>query len=1062
MKRKESRKIGAIAIAMIMVFSMLIGATFVGAAEPTESGDVDVTAEEECDACAARPSPQGSNLQLSSSAPGYCPSYGGSHEFEYISSVTYTQKPGGTAVITAGIYIANPTGCVYGEPCPEYDNSPEYVNAWIDWNGDQVWEAGERIMDKALTGYVNINYHGTMTASNIVTIPPDAVSSTWMRVNLGWDDDPNDPCTEYWTWGDVVDKEVQIEVAEPPEIEKIVITPKNPMTNHDVTFKAEISDAPEFEITGVDWIVTDVASGNIDFFDIGKKNPYTHKPAPDAYGKKEVLCTIFYEHKVSGATGLDQESKEFKLFFEKQGNYDGDDEPNWFEYWQKNNACPDLNQCEYDSAETGFGGYSPSLDKVTLGPLAAQDNKVVTIPTLGACGGGLGIDCCYQTVAHELKHKWVADNWKAGGIWNGKTDTDGDELPDDWEDTYTYKGHKFSKANNDTYNVHLMYAHWGDYWSYGDQEALCRIEENGKVVAAEKDWACPGKQSDPVYDGSTEACPAGGSVDCSAKPILISELASLGSSLEISSITEQAIDSDGDGKYNNLRVTINFTSDEAMSAQIIAKLFDADENMICMERIYPELVVGYQQLQLDFDGTEIRNSGKNGPYTLNVSFYTVEHDAFLLDSEEITTQAYSFTDFQPQDAVFSGVYADQGIDTDADGVYDYLAVETEINVTVAGIYTVEGYLYGDSETAIAFGSNTAYLDTGTQTVVLNFEGLHIAQSKIDGPYTLSYLTLYDEDENTVDFVYQPYETSAYSYTDFQSPTGFFRDTYSDYGVDTNGDGFYEYLTVEVGLNVITAGNYSTHGCLYDEHGNEIAGAYILTHLDTGNQTVTLNFAGNSIYKHGVSGSYNLSNLLLFDENGTLMDNRHDAYTTSAYDYANFQSLIRLTGNYADYGTDTDGNGLFDYLTIEIGVMLASEGHCVATARIVDENGEEIAWASDTTLLSGGEPQAIQLDFDGLLINQHRVDGPYYLKDVYVYHTGDPALPDYVCDAYTTSVYDYTDFETVGWDPWVYDGDGSGYIEIGELLQAINDYIGGDITISQLLELINLYISHTPK
>ena len=111
---------------------------------------------------------------------------------------------------------------------------------------------------------------------------------------------------------------------------------------------------------------------------------------------------------------------------------DGDGEPNWFEYWQKNYACPFLNLCEYDSAKTGFGSYNPSTDKVTLGPLAAKkDNAVVNIPTLGACGGGLGIDCCYQTVAHELRHKWVADNWKAGGIWYGKTDTDEDELPDD-------------------------------------------------------------------------------------------------------------------------------------------------------------------------------------------------------------------------------------------------------------------------------------------------------------------------------------------------------------------------------------------------------------------------------------------------------------------------------------------------------------------------------------------------------------------------------------------------------------------------------------------------------
>lgn len=52
------------------------------------------------------------------------------------------------------------------------------------------------------------------------------------------------------------------------------------------------------------------------------------------------------------------------------------------------------------------------------------------------------------------------------------------------------------------------------------------------------------------------------------------------------------------------------------------------------------------------------------------------------------------------------------------------------------------------------------------------------------------------------------------------------------------------------------------------------------------------------------------------------------------------------------------------------------------------------------------------------------------------------------------------FPTYEETPWVYDEDGNGYIEISELLHAINDYIGGDISISQLLDIISLYINHT--
>jgi predicted secreted protein len=377
------------------------------------------------------------------------------------------------------------------------------------------------------------------------------------------------------------------------------------------------------------------------------------------------------------------------------------------------------------------------------------------------------------------------------------------------------------------------------------------------------------------------------------------------------------------------------------------------------------------------------------------------------------TSLYNYTQFEKPSAEFTGVYSDYGTDTDANGVYDYLTTEIEVNVSNPGNYTLLGWLSDNKRSDIIWANNHTYLGIGTHSVLLNFDGTAVYKHGIDGPYNLSYLTLHDENDTPIDLVYAAYNTSAYSYTDFQSPSASFRDTYSDYGVDTNGDGFYEYLTVEVGLDITSAGNYSTHGCLYDIYGNETADTYNLTYLNTGNQIVTLNFGGNSIYKHGVNGSFNLTHLLLYDENGTLVDNMYYAYTTSAYGYTDFQPLIRLTGSYLDYGTDTDDNGLFDNLTVDVGVMLASEGHCIATARLVDSNGEEIVWASNTSWLYADQSQVIQLNFDGKSIYGNMVDGPYYVRDVYVYHTGDPTLSDYVYGAYTTAAYNYTDFEKSG-------------------------------------------------
>lgn len=79
---------------------------------------------------------------------------------------------------------------------------------------------------------------------------------------------------------------------------------------------------------------------------------------------------------------------------------------------------------------------------------------------------------------------------------------------------------------------------------------------------------------------------------------------------------------------------------------------------------------------------------------------------------------------------------------------------------------------------------------------------------------------------------------------------------------------------------------------------------------------------------------------------------------------------------------------------------------------MDMNEKEIVWAENIAYLEAGLPQIIPLDFDGEAIYNHGVDGPYYLKDVYIYHRGDPTQADYVKDAYTTGFYSYTTFGEV--------------------------------------------------
>jgi hypothetical protein len=141
-----------------------------------------------------------------------------------------------------------------------------------------------------------------------------------------------------------------------------------------------------------------------------------------------------------------------------------------------------------------------------------------------------------------------------------------------------------------------------------------------------------------------------------------------------------------------------------------------------------------------------------------------------------------------------------------------------------------------------------------------------------------------------------------------------------------------------------------------------------------------------------------------------MDTLNHAYTSNTYSYTDFQRpLVATTGIYSDYGTDVDSDGKYDYLTVGMQLSLSEAGYCVVKARLIDANGQEIAWAENIAQMGADIPEIIELVFDGEDIYANGVNGPYYLKDVYMYHTGDPFKSAYIREAYTTSAYGYCEF-----------------------------------------------------
>ena len=236
----------------------------------------------------------------------------------------------------------------------------------------------------------------------------------------------------------------------------------------------------------------------------------------------------------------------------------------------------------------------------------------------------------------------------------------------------------------------------------------------------------------------------------------------------------------------------------------------------------------------------------------------------------------------------------------------------------------------------------------------------------------------------------------------------FNNIYSDYGVDDDGNGLYDHIDIEVGINVTSPGWYWVNGSLYDANGSEAILVSDETYLKPGDQLVTLKFYGMHL-----PGAYHLRNLTLYkalfhDGERFFLDLREEAYTTEEYyDFDPIPQLARLTRHYADHGTDVDGDGLYEFLTVDVGVDVTLPGQYTLTGYLYDLNGSEVVWSIDSGIFEVGY-HVMHLDFDGKTIEKHRMNGSYCVGNLFL--TGrNWTVKDAVSDAHATSAYNYTDF-----------------------------------------------------
>lgn len=241
------------------------------------------------------------------------------------------------------------------------------------------------------------------------------------------------------------------------------------------------------------------------------------------------------------------------------------------------------------------------------------------------------------------------------------------------------------------------------------------------------------------------------------------------------------------------------------------------------------------------------------------------------------------------EAFFGTSYSDQGIDADFDGYFEKLQINVPVEVLYSGEYRILGSLYDASDVLLGYADQSALLDVGNHSLALEFDGKEIAEKAESGYLYLRDLRLINLDYTTplqLDFLENAYTTQSYLNEAFQHPPISLTGINSDFGIDINSNGFYDYLAVNIETSILQEGTYYWNARLVDAQGYEFGWSSGSDYLLAGSNQLQFTFVGQSIYDHQVDGPYYLKDMSMWGNSDYL--NVIDVAQTSSYLYEEFE------------------------------------------------------------------------------------------------------------------------------------------------------------------------------
>lgn len=473
--------------------------------------------------------------------------------------------------------------------------------------------------------------------------------------------------------------------------------------------------------------------------------------------------------------------------------------------------------------------------------------------------------------------------------------------------------------------------------------------------------------------------------------------------VEVREFTDHSMSFFGQSKDDTLRFAFKFYTHDSARFAGWAYLYKT-ETQIASAHWEGNVASDTEAVTLfDFCGYNIEESISDGPYNISLDFqkhnetgtFDIYNRAGDNNNLNYTSQAYLRTDFAPN-PITVNEFSDEGVSNDGNPFYEWLKVDINITATVGGEYNFDGSLHKNdgSHEHMDNARAQASLDIGENIVSLYFAGWKLGRITSTMAFNFSvnihhraypHYTVFEKNDIYLPHLYAPsdFDTIPVEIT-----------VVEDQAYDSNNDGYFDYYRVTATLNSTRKDPNIQLVLLSELHAFNatVSETVVYDHWNSQNFQMGSLFLINVTYEFagGLINSKNLTDMTLVTKfRGKLFhtdNNDWDHHTdddwwnvdespifnsNTNYNYTDFSGIpVQLTDNYYDYGVDTDEDGLYNYLNVDVEIEVLQSGTYNLNAQIRrDWDGYHFQGSGTTNYFSQGFHN-VTLQFDGYYFYQY--------------------------------------------------------------------------------------------